>query len=342
MGNCSTILRIKARSIADLSEEMHKAVQAGSHDLAKKLLGDGAPVDARDDYGYTPLNVAVSKRDVQMMQLLVAAGADKDALNCTPGRSHTPLVVASGEGDHVFAEALLSAGADVSLRPQRFTALDMATRRGHVVVLAVLIRHGVNVNDSGWHGTALHHAARRNKADVIDILVGAGADTEKTGICKRSKPLHEASSELQFEAVVALLKHGADINARDGNGLTSLHAAARQAGKRGAAEMVDLLLRLGADETAACFFGTPADIVGHSAASEDEVGGVERVRRLLANAPAERAWRRRGLLVASRARPQMVVLRTGTQEASGVWVDLMGRVLGLAEEGVLRTIVGYL
>ena len=342
MGNSCTIFG-KTRTPAALGKQLHRAVRAGKHDLASKLLADGAPVDAKDFQENTPLNVAVLKRDAEMMRLLAAGGADKDALNWSTRLYTSPLVIAARMDDHAFAEALLVAGADASLRPQRFTALDVAAINGNVGVLAVLIKHGVDLNDEGDFATTLQHAARTNKADVVDVLVAGGADMEATGKHFSGNPLHGASMTLSLEAAVVLLKHGADVNARDKYGATPLHAAAGKAGKRGAVEMVDLLLRWGAEETATRpIERTPADVAGLLCRDLEEEGGVERVRELLANAPVAReAWRRRGLLVASRGRPQMVLLSASTQ-ACGEWTELMGRVLGLAEEGVFRTIVGYL
>lgn len=220
----------------------------------------------------------------------------------------------------------------------------MAAWLGHVRVLAVLIRHGVDINDgSTERGTALHHAAEGNKADAIDVLVAAGADTEARNAAKET-PLHFATRMLGLKSAAALLRHGAVINARDRLKHSPLHIAAREAGKRGAAEMVDLLLRWGADETFKDHDGyTPADVAeGYCCCDIEEVGRVERVLRQLEHAPVAReAWCRRGWLVASRARPQMISLRTGTQSPRE-WVDLMSRVPGLVEEGVFRTIVGYL
>ena len=45
------------------------------------------------------------------------------------------------------------------------------------------------------------------------------------------------------QAVTALVKHGADLNARDHYGDTPLHMASRIAGLLGADEVVDVLLR---------------------------------------------------------------------------------------------------
>ncbi len=57
--------------------------------------------------------------------------------------------------------------------------------------------------------------------------------------------------------------------------------------------MVDVLLRPGADETIVDTFGeTAADVVAVQVEEGDRLADdVERARRLLANAPADRAWR---------------------------------------------------
>lgn len=63
--------------------------------------------------------------------------------------------------------------------------------------------------------------------------------------------------------------------------------------------MVDSLLRSGADEILLNTEGkSAADLIGRWVKIQDRVADeIERVLYLLANAPADRAWRRRGYLV---------------------------------------------
>ncbi|CAN0288831.1 unnamed protein product, partial [Laminaria digitata] len=69
-----------------------------------------------------------------------------------------------------------------------------------------------------------------------------------------------------------------------------LHFAAQQGGKLGAAEAVDLLLRWGADELELDDDGkTAAEVVGADVRQEASLAAdADRVRELLANAPADR------------------------------------------------------
>lgn len=68
---------------------LHLACQQGHVDAAKILVAAGAPVDARDSYGNTPLWRAVfafQGGDPELIRLLLDAGADPDCKN-NSGRS---------------------------------------------------------------------------------------------------------------------------------------------------------------------------------------------------------------------------------------------------------------
>lgn len=140
------------------------------------------------------------------------------------------------------------------------------------------------------------------------MLVEAGSDIEATNL--GCPPTLTAAINLRCEALLSLLKQGATVNAQNNALDTALMYAAYSAGKQGAAEIVDALLRAGADETIVNFFGDNAADGIRADVEGDEnylAGNVDRVRELLANAPADRAWRRRGYLVLCRSYPDKVV-----------------------------------
>lgn len=248
----------------------------------------------------------------------------------------------------------------------------MAVGRGHVGILRALLEHVGNAEvQTIVDTTPLHIAAQLNNVEAIDVLVEHGANIEAESD-HTALPLHCAAMYTNLEAVVALLRHGANVNATDECGTTPLHDATSKAGRRGAAEIVDVLLRSGADEKIKDESRDPPldNLRSRSAAAKrDRLDGLperdwldddfERVHRLLANAPADRAWRRRGYLIFCRDRLERAQL--ANTEANGRSMEpsfgnvptlderdcdeklgIIPKVVGLQEDGIFQTIVGFL
>lgn len=292
--------------IANLQVALETAVDSGAVDeSAVRTILLQVSAHASQDGDDTPLHLAAASGQEQIVRVLLAKGADKDALN---SKGRTPLHLAVESAHLPTLSAILAAHPDIGIRYRvaltGYSILDLAARLGNVDVLRALLLHGVDVNRLTDGYTALHRAALNNRVGAIDVLVEAGADIEMEDD-DDCTPFLDACSNHCHEAALALFKHGANVEARDIRGETPLQIAARQAGREGVTEMVDLLLRCGGDETALTPDGyTAAEIVGHHieyAACPLRKDDVERVRELLANAPADRAWRRRGTLVLHRA-----------------------------------------
>lgn len=159
--------------------------------------------------------------------------------------------------------ALAAAGADVALRwDSGFSVLDWGATHGHVGVLRAAVRHGVDVNAAGSpRRSPLYMAAFCMQPGAIDVLLRAGAEIEQ-GDGRSRTPLHAAAHQGSLPTVLILLEYGARFHTADWEGGTPLHAATAKAGI-GSAEVVDLLLRWGADETATYDDGrTPANECG--------------------------------------------------------------------------------
>lgn len=322
---------------------MCRAVQRPNVALVEYMLDHGARINQCWSGGRSPLHVAASCSKVEMVRLLLLKGAD---INSRGGTSFTPpgtpLVAAVEAGKLAVVEFLLMNGADPTIRfsEEHISALDVAARVGRVDVMRMLLAHGADVNFAPASGpgrgrTALHGAVESNNVGVIDVLVEAGADVQAGGETYYS-PLHIAA-KVNPAATLALLNHGAEVNARTPcyRGWTPLHFAAKEAGEPGFDEVVDLLLRWGADETILSTDGrTAAGTVTQYSRSRMR-GHAGRVTSLLARAPADRAWRRRGWMVLCRAHPDRTRL-------DGDLARLVAKVLRLEEDDVFRMIVGYL
>lgn len=302
----------------DKCNVLAKAVESGHAQLVNDLLIRGARTNTQDEYGVTPLHVAAALGEEAILSALLVAGADIDVRDSD---SRTPLIWAVVRGRLAIVETLLAAGADCNIRrSDTYTALDLSAERGPIPILKALLRHGADANAQDPGGcTPLHTAALGDQDGAIHALVAAGADTELKANGGWT-PLHAAARHHRCNAIEALLENKATVNARvTASGDTPLHRACFKQ-RRGMETAVGILLRWGADETATNDRGcTPEDTLGptrmdNSHCSPDE---VDRTRRLLARAPADRLWRRRGWLVVLRSRADRATRSTSNGRGSG-------------------------
>jgi hypothetical protein len=107
----------------------------------------------------------------------------------------------------------------------------------------IISEHPEQINaKSGMHNvTPLHAAATRGHTDILALLLKHGADVDARDRLNIT-PLHLASVEGKLEAGRCLLDHGADINPRDHRNLTPLSTAVLN----GQVEFARMLLERGA------------------------------------------------------------------------------------------------
>ncbi|CAN0192012.1 unnamed protein product [Ectocarpus sp. 13 AM-2016] len=325
---------------AEIRTAVHAAVRGGHCEITEFLLESGASASASDEEGLTPLHLAAQADQGEIARLLLLRGVDQDS-SSYEGR--TPLNCAACLGHASVAEVLLSAGADINRRygDREISALDIGAGEGHIDFIRTLIEHGADVDATNYGGVAaLHHATANNKVEAMDVLLRAGANPRSMSESGHTVLHMAAITRTRTEAatLAVLLKYGADVNAQTVRGTSVLEYVATRAGREGIMEVVDLLLRWGADEAHVAGNGMrAADVIGMKVPEEDRIPEeVEGVRKLLANAPADRAWRRRRSLVLCRAQPDRVQL-----SSDGI-ARLEARVLGLVEEGIFRTIVRFI
>ena len=187
---------------------LHAAVARGDGAGAAILARDPTTIERRDDNARTPLHVAAFVRRPDLVKLLMAQGADPDALDA---QSYDAVTIAAVNDDEPTLDALLRAGASAKLvtSPYDGTALIAAAHLGHDGVVRRLIAAGAPldlVNNLGW--TALIEA----------VVLGDGG------------PRHVATVE-------ALVKAGARRDLADRQGATPLMLAER----RGFTPMVEIL-----------------------------------------------------------------------------------------------------
>jgi cytohesin len=147
---------------------LHVAAVCGQAGAAELLIKRGARVDAKGDWGWTPLHMAGSRN---VAQALVANGAD---VNSGVGGDGTPLYSAALFGRRDVAEYLIEQGADVNARDSDGDSpLHSAAYSGDEGLVLLLIEHGANViarSHSSDEPFPVDVAKRKGHVRIVEIL----------------------------------------------------------------------------------------------------------------------------------------------------------------------------
>jgi uncharacterized protein YcgI (DUF1989 family) len=166
---------IAARPTPPEAVPLYYAALCGFRDLVEHLINTcPRDVNARGGYHCTPLHVAIAKRNIDVMKLLLAHGADVTPLG---NQRRTPLHEASRRGSLEMMKLLL--GRDVVLDAQDdegMTPLYLASCEGELEVVRTLLRHGASVDCGSIEGwTPLQIASQTGHLGVVQLLFESGA-----------------------------------------------------------------------------------------------------------------------------------------------------------------------
>jgi cytohesin len=221
-----------------------KAAAYGRIVTIRRLLADGAMVDARNAAGMTALMMAAWSGKKEAVIVLLQAGASPNAVDC---EGETALVQALRSRDLPTVRALIANGADVN-SADRYgnTPLQLAAGgRDETATTATRILLDAGADVTARRGdsdlTSLHYAAWTGNGTTVLTLLSAGApvnDADSSGWT----PLARAMLYGRPDVVEALLAGSADVNARSQSGWTAL----KEAEHRGHREIAERLRRAGA------------------------------------------------------------------------------------------------
>jgi len=154
---------------------LHHAIVMASPQMVEFLIAKGADVNQRDRDGWTPIMTAAYLDKADEVKILAAHGADPNARSA---QDLTALGVATQYGKNDAALALLEVGADADkpVGAGGYTPLMLATANHAEPLVSALLKKGVDVNAKNSGGvTALMIAAANGRADMVQVLVRAGA-----------------------------------------------------------------------------------------------------------------------------------------------------------------------
>ena len=152
------------------------AAKRGNLKLVESRLAAGDDVEARDEYGYTPLLAASEKGRLAVVQLLLQHGASVHALS-EGGESALTLAANSHHGDIV--RLLLERGAEPNIVPHhQLTSLAAAARYNDWALCELLLASGAGIDLLHEWGSALSSALDWGHEDLACRLIERGADVD--------------------------------------------------------------------------------------------------------------------------------------------------------------------
>ena len=240
-------------------------------------------------------------------------------------------------------KALVKAGAEYQSRTLAFVLefgkrdnMTADERARFISALKMVVKLGRGANVDIGKCDPLHQIRDR---EALEILVWGGVGIDEKGTYPHSPLSHylgasDEGREPDYDVVEGFISLGADPNDLDLEDFTPFLYYVRW--QRPEPRMIDLLLRAGADETIAM------KAINRSHDKERS----RAVSRLVKNAPADRRWRRRSLILMCIARHNRDFVPMKPIVLSDPWTRVAASLLkmgsGGGTEDMFRIIVGYL
>lgn len=212
---------------------LHWAAHLDHLEMADALLEAGADFRVASRTGATPMYLATVNGSAAMIERLLGAGHDANAV--LTETLETVLMLTAKTGNAEAVQVLIDHGADVNAaQVRRFTPLMFAASEGHAEVVEVLLAAGADPQASTVPSTtterrppggmtALLFAAREGHIDAALTLIEGGANVDQTG-ADNTSPLLIALVNGHYDLASMLLDRGADVNVADANGRAPLYA----------------------------------------------------------------------------------------------------------------------
>ena len=154
-----------------------RAAEHGHSEIVKLLLEHGADVRTSSNFSWSALSYAVCTNHAETIELLISAGGDVNQRAGGFSGSATPLELAASRGFLDLMEVLVKAGAQINC--ETCHVLEAASQAGELEAVKLLLAAGADVNaKTRTSRTALIEAARCGHTEIVKVLVAAGAEID--------------------------------------------------------------------------------------------------------------------------------------------------------------------
>ena len=184
----------------------------------------------------------IAKASYEQVQKAIAGGADPNARKAHGRGSFTPLKAAANFDNKDAIRALCEAGADGDMPGKPGTARPLHHAADAEAVALLFDCGGVVWSTDSYGSQPLHYAAMDSRLSSMEALIRRGADVDARDRIGNA-PLHDAAKYGHPAALQILLEAGAEINATNSGDFTPLHKAATH----NIPEVVEVLIEAGAN-----------------------------------------------------------------------------------------------
>ncbi len=180
----------------------------------------------KTENGDTLLHIAAASNHIELMRILLEAGADETVTN---EYGKLPIHATSDSVNEEGFKELLEAFKNIdvpNLKNGRTLFMDIMSNRPSKEIVEYFINRGVNINHHDDKGNSPLHIIAKEKGaiDVVKLLVQSGAEINVPNL-DGDTPLLNALKNKSLVTAKYLLKNGADFNAENNNGVTPINYA---------------------------------------------------------------------------------------------------------------------
>ncbi len=200
-------------------------IRDGNTEESLKYINSGGKVNVSDDYGLSPIHMAASKGNIQVLKALIDHGANVNAVE--KKSSMTPIHYAAYNKNSAAIKLLIKNGANIDSNDRKGrTALKISSLSGNLDNVRTLVDAGAKLNKMQViSSSALMEAVNGKKINVINFLLESGANASSRDE-KGNTPIILSSFTGDPQIFKTLLVHGAKISEENNVGYTPLIIAA--------------------------------------------------------------------------------------------------------------------
>ena len=182
----------------------------GNLDIVKLLIEAGADKEVKDVARQSPLSIAVTNNHYDIAKYLIEAGAD---INSKGPNNLQPIHFACAHGSRKIIELLLLSGVDINqLDALKSSLLEFTTNLngGNLEATKTLIENGI---EKAYFSTAFKWACWRNNLEIAKYLLENDTDI-KSETTPKSELLFWICGQGYHEIVKLLLSLGVDFKTK--------------------------------------------------------------------------------------------------------------------------------